>query len=95
MPWVAKLIKEPKLKGGFNYLVGHYYHVTSVQENSKLVAIYDLDGSHTTGSKDWSREHFDKPIWVDSYTSDTVADLLIQDAKKRLEEDKPNISWAN
>lgn len=95
MPWVAKLIKEPKLKGGFNFVVGQYYHVSSAYTSTKLVAIFDLDGNNTTGSKDWAREHFDKPIWVESYTADTIADLLIQEQLKKLKDTMPQVKWNN
>lgn len=95
MVWVAKLIKEPKLKGGFNYVVGHYYHVTTSPHNGNLVSIFDLDGHHTTGGKDWSREHFDKPIWVESYTADIITDLVIQEQMKKLKDSMPQVKWNN
>ena len=96
MPWVAKTVQIPKLTGGFDWRIGNYYQVT--KRDHKTVYVVDLadeteNAPTTTISKDSARELFDKPVWVDKFDADTIADLSIKDNLKKQEQNKSKVQW--
>jgi len=66
MPWVARLINKPKLTGGFDYVVGHFYIVRKPEDTDKMVYIIDQNGKTTKMGTFGIREYFTAPKWIPS-----------------------------
>jgi hypothetical protein len=72
MPWVSRLRLKPKLTGGYDWVIGRWYLVSKIENNVKVT---DIIGNKITLTQRQAQNIFGKPIWVEQFTLESLAEL--------------------
>jgi hypothetical protein len=72
MPWVSRLRLKPKLTGGYDWAIGSWYSVSKIGNNVKVTDIFN---TKITLTQRQAQNIFDKPIWIEQFTLESLAEL--------------------